>query len=50
MNEFFDTERVYVEELLCVLEVSSYLGCFVLAVWGVFILNGFVFIEKYSFI
>lgn len=37
MNEFFDIERVYVEELLCVLEVSSYLGmlgCFVLAVWG----------------
>lgn len=25
MNELLDTERVYVEELLCVLEVSLYL-------------------------
>lgn len=26
MNELLDTERVYVEELLCVLEVSLHLG------------------------
>lgn len=26
MNELLDTERVYVEELLCVLEVSLQLG------------------------
>lgn len=46
MNEFFDTERVYVEELLCVLEVSSYLGCFVLAVWGVFYFKWFCVYRK----
>ena len=49
MNELLDTERVYVEELLCVLEVSPHLGCPVLAAWGVPTPNGLVSTEKHNF-
>lgn len=53
MNELLDTERVYVEELLCVLEVSPHLGmlgCPMLAAWGGLPTpNGLVSTEKHNF-